>query len=161
LERAEPLLALLDWDAEIHVGMHDQRRCLDVLHVFQWRPIPIGFKAVEYVPTEVFGVAILAVTCSLITDEIREAAQSDSGFEAGRGAKYQMGREAAIAAAGHAESIRIDPGILRQYGIHAVHDIHVIFAAPLPLDASFKFFPVSCGASRIREEHGPTARGVH
>src|SRR5262249_18893427 len=49
LERAEPLLALFDGDAEIHVGMHDQRRCLDVLRVFQWRPIPIGFKSIEYV----------------------------------------------------------------------------------------------------------------
>src|SRR5262249_27957765 len=150
LERAEPLLALLDGDAEIHVGMHDERGCLDVLYVFQWRPIPIGFKSIEYVPAEVFGVAILAVTGSLITDEIREAAQRDSGFEASRVAKYPIGQEAAIATAGHAEAIRINPGILRQYGIHAVHDIHVIFAAPLPLESQFKFFPVTCGASRIR-----------
>src|SRR5262249_3812568 len=160
LERAEPLLALFDGDAEIHVGMHDERGCLDVLYVFQWRPIPIGFKSIEYVPAEVVGVAILAVTGSLITDEIRKAAQRDSGFEAGRVAEDPIREKAAIAAAGHAEAIPINPGILRQYGIQAVHDIHVIFAAPLPLDASFKFFPVSCGASRIRKEHGPTARSV-
>ena len=47
LESTEPLLALFDWDAEIHVGMHDERRRLNVLRVFQWRPIPIGFKSIE------------------------------------------------------------------------------------------------------------------
>ena len=47
LQRAEPLLALLDRHAKIVVGVQDQRRRLDILRVLQRRGVPVLVEVVE------------------------------------------------------------------------------------------------------------------
>src|SRR5579872_4050861 len=80
LECAEPLLALLDGDAVVVIGVQDQRRSLDVLGVLQRRGVPVLIEIIEQEPVEIVLVAVGAVASAVVADEIRYAAQRDGGF---------------------------------------------------------------------------------
>src|ERR1700739_3325023 len=73
-QRAEPLLALLDRNAVVVVGMQNQRRRLDVLGVFERRRVPILIEIVKQETVEVVLMPISAVARSVVTDEIGNAA---------------------------------------------------------------------------------------
>ena len=109
LQRAEPLLALLDRHAEVVVGVQDQRRRLDVLHVLQRRRVPVEIVLLEDVAAEVVRVAVGAVARAVVADEVRDAAQRDRRLEARGVADDPVRHVAAVAAAGHAEAVRVDP----------------------------------------------------
>src|SRR5262249_47663843 len=68
--------------------------------------------------------------------------------------------EAAVAAAGDAEAIPLDPRVLRQRRVDAVHDVDVVPAAPVQLDAALELLAVAGGAARVGEEHRPAVRRV-
>src|SRR2546423_298831 len=63
---------------------------------------------------------------------------------------------------GHAEVLaRADnPRIFLERGLDAVHDVRVVLAAPLALDAALKLLAVAGRAARVAVEDGPPARGV-
>src|SRR5579864_9688718 len=111
-ERAEPLLALLDGNAVVVVGMQNQGRRLDVLGVLERRSVPVLVEIVEQESVEVVLVAVGAIARSIVADEVRNAAKSDSGLKAIRVPENPVGHEAAVAAAGDAEPVLIDPRIL-------------------------------------------------
>src|SRR5690242_4215485 len=99
LQSAEPLLALLDGDAEVVVGMKNQRGSANVAYVFKRRGIPVLIKVVEEDAFEVVFVAISAVARAVIADEIGNRAQSHSGFESVGVGNDPVGHVAAVAPA--------------------------------------------------------------
>src|SRR5215475_7394642 len=125
LQSAKPLLTLFDRDPEIHVGMHNKRRRFHVSYIFQRGGVPIGFKAIKDIATEVLGVSVRTIACTVIADEIRNASECDSSFKASRVADDPVRHESAVAPAGDTEAFGIDPRILSQHCLHAIHDVCV------------------------------------
>src|SRR3954470_18448198 len=105
LERAEPLLALLDRHAEVAVGMKNQGRRPNVFRVRERRVVPVEIVVLEDVAAEIIGVAVGAVPRAVVADEIRDAAQRDGRLEPRRVADDPVGHVAAVAAAGDAEPL--------------------------------------------------------
>src|SRR5471030_2861890 len=66
LQRAEPLLALLQRHAIIVVRMQNQRRRLDVLGVLQRRRVPVLVELVKQESLEVFLVPVGAVALAVV-----------------------------------------------------------------------------------------------
>ena len=72
LERAEPLLALLDRHTEVVVRVQNENRRLHVLHVLERRAIPVQIVLLEDVAAEVARVTIRAVARAVVADEVRD-----------------------------------------------------------------------------------------
>src|SRR6266481_7618027 len=106
-------------------------------------------------------MAVGAIAGAVVGNEIGNTAQSDRGFEAIGVTHDPVGHKAAITAAGHAHSIVIDPGVLLQRDVQAIHDVLVIFAAPFAHDTAFEPLPITGLAARIREQDGITFGGVN
>src|SRR5580698_2120125 len=68
--------------------------------------------------------------------------------------------EAAIAAAGDAHPLRIDPGILLNRRVYPRHDVLVIHATPVIDDSALEFLPIPRRPARIAEEYRPSLRRV-
>src|SRR5260370_34093739 len=66
----------------------------------------------------------------------------------------------AIAAAGHAHAVLIDPRIFFQRCVHAVHHVEVVFAAPFIDDAALELLAITGRPARIREQHRIALRRV-
>src|SRR5580700_2374115 len=71
-----------------------------------------------------------------------------------------IGHEAAVASAGHAHAIAIDPWILLQRGVDAGHDVLIVHRAPIVDDAAFELVAIPGGTARIAKEDRPTFGGV-
>src|SRR5271166_5036831 len=160
LERAEPLLALLDGDAVVVVGVEHQSRSLDLARVLERAGVPVLIEVVEERAVEIFFVAVGAVARAVVADEVGDAAQGDGSDEAIGVADDPVGHESAVAAAGDAHAVLVDPGILLERGIDAGHDVLVIHAAPVVLDAALEFLAVAGGSARIAEEDRVAFSGV-
>src|SRR5437660_367975 len=74
--------------------------------------------------------------------------------------RIQLVMKAAVAPAGYAQPVAVDPWIFCENRIHAIHDVFVSFPAPIHFDRALEFLAVTAGAARIREEYGPSARRV-
>ena len=109
LKSPEPLFALLNGDAEIQVGVENERWSFHVLDIFQRRRIPVRFESIEDVAAEILGVSIRAVACPIVADEVRDAAQCHGGLEPSRVADDPIRHESTIAAPGNTEPILVDP----------------------------------------------------
>src|SRR5438552_2585077 len=81
-EGAEPLLALFDRNAIVVVGVQDQRWGFHVARVFQRRRGPVLIESVEQRSFEILFVPVGAIAGSIVTDEIRDAAERNRGLEA-------------------------------------------------------------------------------
>src|SRR2546423_3616715 len=160
LERAEPLLALLQRHAVVVVRVKYECRRLDVSRVLQGRAIPVHFKLLEEVAAEVLSVSVCAVARALVADEVGEAAQGDCGLEDVGVSDDPVGHEAAVGAACDAEALAVNPGVFFERGLDAVHDVRVVLAAPLALYAALELLPVARRAARVAVEDGPPSRGV-
>src|SRR5205085_5348372 len=64
-------------------------------------------------------------------------------------------QEPAVAAAGHAQLVSVNPRVLFERGIHTCHHVLVIHAAPVVHNAALELLAVSGGSARIAEEHCP------
>src|SRR2546423_9441881 len=160
LERAEPLLALLQRHAVVVVRVKYECRRLDVSRVLQGRAIPVHFKLLEEVAAEVLSVSVCAVARALVADEVGEAAQGDCGLEDVGVSDNPVGHEAAVGAACDAEALAVNPGVFSKCGLDAVHDVRVVLAAPLALYAALELLPVARRAARVAVEDGPSLGGV-
>src|SRR5580692_5845802 len=109
---AKPLLTLLDRHTEIVVGVQNQRRGFHVLSELQRRSVPVLIEIVEHDALEVVLMAVSAVASAIVTDEIGDASQSDGGFKPGGVPENPVGHVPAVAAAGDAQAVRVDPLIL-------------------------------------------------
>src|SRR5215472_165212 len=97
LERAEPLLTLLDGNAKIVVGMKNQSWRFDVAGVLQRRGVPVLIEVVEEEALKVRLVAVGAVARAVVADEIGYGAESNRGLEAIRVADNPVGHVATVA----------------------------------------------------------------
>src|ERR1700730_18175007 len=125
-ERADPLFTLLDRNAIVVVRMQHQRRRLDVFGVLERRSVPVLVEIVEQESIEVVLVTVGAVARPVIADEVGHAAQRNRRLETIRVSENPVGHEAAVAAAGDAQAIAIDPRILLQRGVDAGHHVLII-----------------------------------
>src|SRR5690348_11647452 len=106
LKRAEPLLALLDGNAIIVVGMKNESRRFDVARILERRSVPVLFEVVEEKTLEVIFVAVRAVARPVVADEIGDGTQRDGGLEAIGVTDDPVGHVAAIAASGDTKIVR-------------------------------------------------------
>src|SRR5580704_767865 len=141
--------------------MENQSWSFYVGGVLERRRAPILIEIVEQKPMEVFLVAVGAVACSVIADEIGDTTKRDRGFEAIGVPHDPVGHVAAVAAAGHAQPVPIDPRILLQHRVHAGHYVLVIHATPIVGDAAFELLTITGGAARIAEEDRVAAGRVN
>src|SRR5471030_256154 len=155
LQRAEPLLALLQRHAIIVVRMQNQRRRLDVLGVLQRRRVPVLVELVKQESLEVFLVPVGAVARAVVADEIGDAAQRHRGLESRGVAQNPVGHIAAVTSAGHAQPLGVHPRILFERRIHARHHVLIVHAAPIVRDAPLELLPVAGRSARIAEKNRP------
>src|SRR6266404_506515 len=141
--------------------MQDQRRSLDVLCPLERRTVPIQIKLLEYITAKVAFVSVSPVASPVVADEVHHAPERDRRLEHVRVAYNPVGHVPAVASAGHSQPVAIDPRILLQDRLNAVHHILVVFATPLAYDATLELLAVAGRASRVCEEHRPAARGIH
>lgn len=125
LERAKPLLALLDRHAKVVVRMQNQSRRLHVLRVLERRTVPEQFKLLKDVAAEITLVPISSIARAVVADEVRNAAKRHRGSEHISMADDPIGHKSAVASAGHAKPVAIDPRILLQDGFDAAHYVLV------------------------------------
>src|SRR5215207_4910816 len=104
LERAEPLLALLQRDAEVVLGMENQNRRLDVRGVLQGRALPVEVELLDEVAAEVVLVSVCTVARALVADEVDDAAERHGRLEDVGVADDPVGEVAAVAAARHTQT---------------------------------------------------------
>ena len=69
-------------------------------------------EIIEQQALEVVLVAVSAVARAIVAGEIGDAAQSYGGLESGGVPENPVGHEPAVAAAGDAQAVRVDPLIL-------------------------------------------------
>src|SRR5262245_18769182 len=141
LQRAEPLFTLFDRNAKILIRMEDQRGSLHIFDVLQRRLVPVGFEFLEDIAAEIFGVTVGAVTCAVVADKVGDAAQGYGRFEPRGVADDPVRHESAIAAAGDAEPVLIDPRIFCKHRVDAIHDVHEGFTAQFNWTPRSNFSP--------------------
>src|SRR5215468_4681122 len=132
LERDEELLALFDRAAQILLGVNDQQRRHDVLRVRERRALDVarhvlprhGAAQLRHVEAmaDVAGAEhrVLAVHRALRARRL----------EAPRVADDPAREKSAVAAAEHAETIRIEERIARERLVERRHDVGIVAAAP-------------------------------
>src|SRR5262249_3753611 len=91
---------------------------------------------------------------------IRNAPNCDGSFEASRVTDDPVRHESAVAPAGNAETLGIDPGILRQNSVDAVHDVSVWLVSPVQLHTAIKLLAVAGGPAWVGKENGPPMSGI-
>src|SRR5260370_39908983 len=69
-ERAEPLLALLQRDSLIVVGVQDQGRGLHLRSVADGRVFPVKVGVFKQVTAEILGMAVRSVACAIDAEEV-------------------------------------------------------------------------------------------
>src|SRR5947208_2257623 len=99
-------------------------------------------------------MAIGTVAGAVVGDEVGKAAERNGGLEAVGVADDPVCRVAAVAAAGDAHAVFIDPRIFLKSGIDAVHHVGIIVPAPLAVNTAFELLPVPGRTARICEQNG-------
>src|ERR1700720_634900 len=102
LQGAKPLFALLDGNAEIVVGMENERGSVDVAGVFQRRGVPVSVEIFEQDAFEIFFVTVSAVSRSFIAEKVGDRAQGARCLEAIGVGDNPVGHVAAVTSAGDA-----------------------------------------------------------
>src|ERR1022692_2497630 len=92
--------------------MKYQGRRLHVLRIFQRRGVPILVEVVEQKSPEVVLMPVGAVARAIVADEVGDAAQRHGSLEPRGVSQNPVRHVTAIAAAGHAETFGVDPGVL-------------------------------------------------
>src|SRR5262245_51633841 len=106
-------------------------------------------------------MAIRAIARAVVTDEVGHAAQRHSSFEARGVTENPVGHVPAITATRDAQTIGIDPGILRKRRIHARHHVLIVHASPVVHDSTLELLAVARGAARITEKDRPALARVN
>src|SRR6266404_7255289 len=140
--------------------MQYQSRSLNVFCVFQRRPFPVEIKPVEYVSPKIRRVAISAISCAIVGNEVGDTAECDCGFEPVRVSHDPIGHEAAITPARDAKAISIYPGITFQRRVDAVRNVDIVFTAPLTYYPAFKLLTITGRTSWIGKQHCITLRRI-
>src|SRR6266568_3409806 len=109
LERPEPLFTLFDRHPVVVVGMQDKRGRLYVLCIPQRRAVPVKIEFLEDVATEIRRVTISTIARAIVRNKVGNTAQSNCRLETIRMADNPVSHKPAIAAARHAQAVRIDP----------------------------------------------------
>src|SRR5262249_31687529 len=163
LERDEELLAVFDRAAQILLGANDQQRRHDVLRVRERRALAVarpglprpGAAQLRHVEAmaDVAGAEhrVLAVHRALRARRL----------EAPRVADGPAREKSAVAAAEHAETIRIEERIARERLVERRHYVGIVAAAPVADHRLGEGLAVSLAASRVRVDDGVAGAGVH
>src|SRR5438874_6347750 len=141
--------------------MQNQGWRLHVLCVLQRRAVPIQIHLLKNVAAEIGRVAVSAITRAIVGNEIRNTAQRDCGLEAIGVTDNPVSHIAAVAAAGYAHSLLIDPRISFQRHIDSVHDVDEVFAAPFADYSALKLLAITRRAPGIRKQDRVTFRGIN
>src|SRR6266850_2447084 len=140
--------------------MQYQGRGLNVFRVFQRRPVPVELEPLKYVSTEIRAVAVSAVPCTVVRNEVGDTTECDRGFEPVRVAHNPIRHVATITAASNSKAVCVDPGITFQCRINAVHDVDIVFPTPLTYYPAFKLLTITGRTSRISKQHCITLRRI-
>ena len=160
-ERHEPLLAVGDRRAVVVLGVDDECRRGHLLDVGDRRQPAVAFPFLPRRAEKLVLRQALRVGRAVPAFPVGDRPARDGRRESIGRRRQPVGHEAAVAAARHADPVRVDVGILGQRRVHPAQVVLRIELAPLAACGVGECVTVAGRAARIRIQHEEPGAGQH